>query len=393
MSDTNSQTRPNGCCMKIVGIEDRVHVIHVADTEEKFLKTPVTRLKKIIHEKFPEIEPDCMRLLFAGKQLADTGDAGAECTLEDYNIQTSPMSTVHLVIRVHGGSDTPKQFKERVPAPPTEEKRHDPSDFSLMFTDEPDVIFGYSLPGDPKRVKMSCGHAVDPNTLTGWCRSLLDSHHFKFHCPAIVGKDANGIETQCKKEWEYAEVRRIALLNEAECSYFESKMAEYAALQYCDMKECPGCRSFVERIDLTNLRVTCPVCTKKKKSTYDFCWQCEKEWSAPPVKSGLKCGNPKCEHPELPSVRDSPMFTLNGKQVPIRRACPTCGRVVEHMNDQTCKFMICPRCKNEYCFMCLETKQQCLRKAPGNWFKECSQPVAAKQTSIPVWASVPPHNR
>ena len=352
-------------------------------------------------------------------------------------------------------------------------KEHDESDLTLKFTDEPDAITGISFPGDPKRVKMSCGHAVDPNTLAAWCRSLLDQQKVKFHCPAITEKDAKGVmKKQCKKVWDYAEVRRIALLNDAECGYFESKLSEYAALQYCDMKECPGCRSFVEREDLTNLHVTCPVCSKKKGRTYDFCWQCLQDWTglaksavkcgnstcvhpelasvqnAPmftlndkkvqccdmkecpgcrsfveredltnlhvtcPVcskkkgrtydfcwqclqdwtglaKSAVKCGNSTCVHPELASVQDSLTFTLNGKEVPLRRACPTCGKVVEHMNDKTCKFMICPRCQNEYCFMCLELKSECLRTAPLGWFKECAKPIADKQTAIPVWTNNP----
>ena len=115
--------------------------------------------------------------------------------------------------------------------------------------------------------------------------------------------------------WEYYEVRKIALLNAEEQQYFESKMAEYAAQQYYDMKECAGCRSFVERRDLTNLRVNCIICTKRKGRKYEFCWNCDEEWSGP-TTSGVKCGNPNCQHPSIPSVREAPLITLNGKDVP-----------------------------------------------------------------------------
>ena len=381
--------------VQLVGIEGGVTIIKVADTEQVFLSTTVTKLKQLIHKERPEIETDTMRLLFAGKQLNDEVD-GKEATLESYNVQKR--STIHIVVRLHGGSDTPQQipmirlsFTQRIPPPPPtmEDKEHALTD-SLIFTEDHDTITGLSFPDDPKRVKMSCGHAVDPNTLTAWCRSLLDQQIVEFHCPAITEKDSQGVMIkQCKKVWDYAEVRRIALLNDAECSYFESKLSEYAAVQYCDMKECPGCRSFVEREDLKNLRVTCPVCSKKKGRTYDFCWQCLQDWTGP-TKSGVKCGNSACVHPEIAGVKDSPMFTLNGKEVPLRRACPTCGKVVEHMNDNTCKFMIiCPRCQKEYCFMCLELKSECLRTAPAGWFKECAKPVADKQTAIPVWSNNP----
>jgi len=256
------------------------------------------------------------------------------------------------------------------------------SSFSLEFTTSvPDAITGMSDPDDEPRVVMSCGHAVDPNTLTAWCRSLLDDHEFEFYCPAIVDQTTN---KQCKKVWEYYEVRKIAHLNAAEQQYFESKMSEYAAQQYYDMKECADCRSFVERQDLTNLRVHCIICTKRKGRKYEFCWNCDEEWSGP-TTSSVKCGNPNCQHPSIPSVREAPLITLNGKDVPSRRACPTCGYVVEH-NQEGCKFMACPRCKKEFCFLCLESKFVCLLTAPMAWYRTCKKAVAPRQTQIPVWS-------
>lgn len=117
---------------------------------------------------------------------------------------------------------------------------------------------------------MACGHAVEPNTLTAYCHSLLDQHIFKFKCPALTGKIINEKQEACDKEWEYADIRLAALLNDAEMQFFESKMSEYAASQYCNMKECPGCQSFIERLDSPNLRANCPICTKKKGHNYDF---------------------------------------------------------------------------------------------------------------------------
>jgi len=365
----------------VIGMESGVHSIAIATNQEDFRKTTISRLRSLIHEKWDHVAtgPDELRLLFAGKQLEDRLRNGQEATLEDYNIQRN--STIHLVFRLPGGMDGPK-FTERVPKPPVNEKQHDLSDFSLRFTTkDPDAITGMSDPEDQPRVVMTCGHAVDPNTLTAWCRSLLDQHEFEFYCPAIVDQTAN---KQCKKVWEYSEVRKIALLNEAEQQYFESKMSEYAAQQYCDMKECPGCRSFVERGDLTNLRVHCVICTKKKQHNYDFCWNCTKEWSGP-TTSAIKCGNSGCQHPSIPSIKGAPLIKLNGKDVPSRRACPTCGSVVEH-KQEGCKFMTCPRCKKEFCFLCLELKSECLDSAPSSWYGTCLKDVAPRQTQIPVWS-------
>lgn len=369
----------------VIGMEAGVHTIAIATNDEDFRQTTISRFRSLVHEKWDHVATGAseLRLLFAGKQLEDQLRNGQEATFEDYNIQRN--STIHLVFRLPGGMDKPK-FAERVPPPPVPqgEKQHNLTDFSLKFTKKvPDAITGMSDPGDQPRVIMSCGHAVDPNTLTAWCRSLLDQHEFEFYCPAIVSLDTNKTK-QCKKVWEYTEVRKIALLNEAEQRYFESKMSEYAAQQYCDMKECPGCRSFVERGDLENLRVHCMICTKKNGRNYDFCWNCDKEWSGP-TTSAIKCGNASCEHPSMPSIREAPLIQLNNKNVPSRRACPTCGSVVEH-NQTGCKFMTCPRCKKEFCFLCLELKNGCLASAPASWYGACKKDVASRQTQIPVWS-------
>ena len=365
----------------VVGIEEGNFLVKVADNEEDFLKTTVKQLKKKISDKKSGmIDPAFMRLLFAGKQLEDEDSSSKEeRTLKYYNIQKR--SAITVVVRVHGGSDTPTLSSvNRVPVPPTSENKEYPSSFALKFTDEPDCLDPFPDPNAPKRVKMNCGHGVEPNTLTAYCRSLLDQHIFKFTCPAIDSKT----KKKCGKEWEYADVRLAALLNDAEMQYFESKMSEYAASQYCDIKECPGCRSFTERIDLNNLRVHCPICTKKKGRSYDFCWQCTREWTGP-TTSSVKCGSELCIHPDIPSIRDAPNVQVCEQTVPNRRACPTCGKVVEHTTE-ACKNVICPRCKKEFCFLCLELTVDCQKAAPGSWYKACAKPVAPKQTVIPVWS-------
>lgn len=258
----------------------------------------------------------------------------------------------------------------RVPVPPTSENKEYPRSFVLPFTDEPDCLDPFPDPNDPKRVKMKCGHGVEPNSLTAYCRSLLDANIFKFTCPAIVSRT----NKKCGKEWEYTDIRLAALLTDDEMQYFESKLSEYAASQYCDINECPGCRSFTERLDLNNLRVHCPFCTKKKGRDYYFCWRCLREWTGP-TTSSEKCGNESCSHPDIPSIRNAPNVQVCGETVPNRRACPTCGKVIE---NKYCKNVICPRCKKEFCFLCLELTIDCLKN--GSWYGTCAKPVAPKQT-------------
>ena len=256
--------------------------------------------------------------------------------------------------------------------------------FGIKFVQKDDAITGDN---DPTilRAELSCGHAVDPNSLTGWCRSLIDAGKYEFYCPAIT----DGKVKQCEKKLPYVEIRSLALLNEAEMTSFEKKLSENAAASFFDYKECPNCRSFVERKELGNLRVTCTVCPIIKKKSYEFCWQCENEWTVPLVKATDTCGRNNCVNKNLKVLADCKYIKLENCAdempfIPSIRACITCGFLCEH-NGKKCKNIICPRCNVEFCFACLETKQNCLKAKPSSWFETCAKAVAPIQIKIPIW--------
>uniref|UniRef100_A0A4W5NLI4 Uncharacterized protein n=1 Tax=Hucho hucho TaxID=62062 RepID=A0A4W5NLI4_9TELE len=99
------------------------------------------------------------------------------------------------------------------------EKRYDPGDTTLKFVKRPDDITGDDYP-EILKAEMSCGHSVTPESLTEWCRMLLNQKKFKFTCPAT---DKNGEE--CGVEWLYQEVRKKALLTSEEIHEFEETLA------------------------------------------------------------------------------------------------------------------------------------------------------------------------
>uniref|UniRef100_A0A3Q3WW68 RING-type domain-containing protein n=1 Tax=Mola mola TaxID=94237 RepID=A0A3Q3WW68_MOLML len=256
----------------------------------------------------------------------------------------------------------------------SDEKRYDPKDTSLKFVNKPDAI-------DPLRAEMSCGHAVTPESLTGWCRSLLDKGQYKFMCPGLK----EGTVQRCNAVWPYDEVRRLAVLTAEEMQYFEENIARMAAAEFCEFKMCPGCKTYVEREDPGNLNVECTICKADMKTDYQFCWQCLKPWKGPAPRSDC-CSNNGCINPNLELLKSCVTTALpqvmGVASCPSIRACPTCGQVVEH--DKTgCKNIICPRCQKEFCFVCLKRTRKCLETS--SFFIPCSAGVAPRQTSIPVW--------
>ncbi|XP_062901001.1 uncharacterized protein LOC134344827 [Mobula hypostoma] len=260
------------------------------------------------------------------------------------------------------------------------EKRYDQNDQTLKFVQGKDDITGDYDP-NILRAEMSCKHAVDPNSLTAWCRSLLDRGQYKFYCPAL--KDDG---QACGQEWPYHEVRKLAVLTREEQLHFEETVAVLAAAEYCEYKSCSGCGTYVERTDLSNLSVRCTICTAEKGSVYEFCWQCLKPWKGRGPRSD-RCDNEGCTNVELDTLRLCPLINLLDtvvKNCPSIRACPTCGKLLEH-NLKGCKNIICCRCQVEFCFACLELTEVCQAKKPESWFDLCAGRIAPRQTSIPTW--------
>ncbi|XP_028285444.1 uncharacterized protein LOC114451098 [Parambassis ranga] len=259
------------------------------------------------------------------------------------------------------------------------ERQYDRLDSTLSLVTRTDDLDPMSS-DDTLRALMSCGHAVSPESVADWCRSQLDQGIFKFRCCALV--DGN---KRCNKEWSYPEVRRLADLSVEEMQHFEETIARLAAEQYCDGKQCPQCKTHVERKDLSNLCVRCTICTADKKKTYQFCWQCLREWKGPGPRSD-RCDNNGCTNQDLQLVRtcvDVNLHDVRGVDAcPSIRLCPTCGLKIEH-NRSGCKNVICPRCRVEFCFVCLKLTPVCLKSS--TYFIPCIGGVAPRQTTVPVW--------
>ncbi|XP_047465499.1 uncharacterized protein DDB_G0292642-like isoform X1 [Mugil cephalus] len=246
------------------------------------------------------------------------------------------------------------------------EKCYDPRDPTLRFVDgEDDLDFlceGFKSP----RALMSCGHAVTPMSLTKWCDTLLKQGKSRFVCG----------QPNCNVEWSFKEVCKMALLTPEEKKYFKEILALNYFRENIETKPCPGCTSSVVRAKGSNLLVCCTVCTATRRQPYDFCWQCLREWKGPRTRSD-RCDNDGCCNLSLETLKTCPDVVISGVAgCPSIRACPTCGSLLEHTKLH-CNNVVCPRCSVEFCFVCLETSDEC--------DMDCLCAVAPRQTSIPVW--------
>lgn len=214
---------------------------------------------------------------------------------------------------------------------------------------------------------LSCGHACDPNSLTGWCESILNDGRTNFTCPV---KD-------CNQEWSYDEVRRVALLTQDERLDFETKLYNNFANSGC-IKPCPKCEKFILREDSNN-KIQCLNCSNKRQ-IFHFCWQCEQKWLD--MGSNVRCGNNVCHSYEEEALKNCEFIYLAScpklGKIPSVRACPSCDKLLEH-DGHGCKNITCNKCQVEFCFACLETTKVCQRLKNG-YYDECLKPIAPIQT-------------
>ncbi|KAL0970203.1 hypothetical protein UPYG_G00238690 [Umbra pygmaea] len=185
-----------------------------------------------------------------------------------------------------------------------QERCYDPRDTTLKFVNRKDDITGDDY--ESLRAEMSCGHAVTPESVKGWCSELLRRNQFIFTCPAEI----NGMT--CGKEWPYHEVCKMALLTTKEMEEFELTMADLFLNLTGEIKKCPGCKSYVKRKNPSSLSVHCTMCSEIKGWLFIFCWQCLNQWKGPLPRAD-RCDNTNCTNEALELLRNCPETFINGQ--------------------------------------------------------------------------------
>lgn len=147
--------------------------------------------------------------------------------------------------------------------------------------------------------------------------------------------------------------------------------------------QCPGCGTYSERTDVSNLCVQCEVCTEREGRVFEFCWQWEREWKGRRPRAD-RCDNDRCTSSEQEILRDCPVISLKkvqNVQCPSFRACINCGVLIEHTGEG-CKIMTCRICEREFCFICLKAAKNCL--ATKKHFEVCIDGVAPRQELVKI---------
>ena len=108
-----------------------------------------------------------------------------------------------------------------------------------------------------------------------YCGSILDAGRSRFLCP-YISQDQPSV--YCGIEWDYIDVRRLAVLTDDEILEFERKISKNYLIKAMGVQECPKCKSMVQRSDKKHIRVICPLCSKDKEKPYEFCWHCLHKW-------------------------------------------------------------------------------------------------------------------
>lgn len=188
-------------------------------------------------------------------------------------------------------------------------------------------------------VRMPCGHAISPRALGDYSTAEIQKHKTSICCP------------RCSKEWPLRDLRQYGGLSSTKLKSIEEGLTRNFCQNMPGVVACQGCGILC--LQTTSSDVECSSCAKKKHDD-----------DSATVKLLGECPMKKIYQSSCPSIR----------------ACPKCGKLIEHTDG--CRRVTCDRCSTTFCFNCLIIRPptaQAYYNCPDN----CS--TAARQTVIPKW--------
>ncbi|XP_032872645.1 probable E3 ubiquitin-protein ligase RNF217 isoform X2 [Amblyraja radiata] len=221
--------------------------------------------------------------------------------------------------------------------------------------------------GSPQ-TRTLCEYFQCSKQLRKYVKTLLDSGRTQIACPV------------CDQKWAWQEVRALALLTTSDQTRYETKLLRMSRVKTESYKKCPGCWRLLQRLEVEDLHVVCPQCTRTGGEAFRVCWSCGRQWRGPAPGGGAHCSDRSCPTVSLlqscPPI-DGPSLAVNG--CPSIRACPRCRALVAHAGG--CKYVRCGPCSFRFCYRCLEPSKLCQQAKSGSYFlAKCGKPFAARQS-------------
>ncbi|KAI4879490.1 hypothetical protein NFI96_034365 [Prochilodus magdalenae] len=138
-------------------------------------------------------------------------------------------------------------------------------------------------------------------------------------------------------------------------------------------RKCPHCsctlKPVQDRAGRPSSRLQCPQCPASRA----LCEQC-----LYPCSKTSSCTNKSCQLVSVLLTCDQVTDPLSKvKGCPMFRACPKCRNLMMH--DRGCKYVTCLKCQHRYCFICLESTDECRKDTTKYWSLTCAKPRAARQ--------------
>lgn len=162
-------------------------------------------------------------------------------------------------------------------------------------------------------LEMPCKHAMSPDASENSTNKKTE-----VKCPL------------CKKEWPFDIIKLYGGATTTELDESEKGISQNFCNRSTDINQCPKCQSYCMRQKPTVNSVHCIMCSKKRESSYNFCWFCLKEW-----KNSLwsnTCGNANCaDAKKLAQLQNCGKVKVGFIDVEIFKihACPYCGTLIE----------------------------------------------------------------
>lgn len=188
-------------------------------------------------------------------------------------------------------------------------------------------------------IRMPCGHHVSRSALSSHCDSEIAKRKCEVCCPS------------CSKVWDMQALRECYALSASQLASINERLTQNFCQSLPGVVRCGGCGSVWSSDSHTG--ALCPSCAKARQSS-----------SSAAVKLLQECSRKTIGH---------------ATTVPSIRACPRCGKLVEHVDG--CKRVECDGCKTLFCFICLT-----IRTAHCSNYYPCPDrcSVAFPQTSVPA---------